>query len=344
MSLTVTTVIVITGNVMAVTDTTGLENNKNKPLAAHAAALVRASARKSFDPFAAIDWSVPFDDSRFYLPPDCLPLYGTDAWARMSEKERKAYSRHETAALCGTGIWLENILMRVVVDHLYDLSPTDPTLRYLLVEVGDECRHSAMFGEFVRQAGTPAYRPGRRLRWLGRLVRSAFVGPAAFLAILAAEELLDSVNRRTMKDRSLHPVSREIARIHVIEEARHVSFARVYMERELPKLNPVRRTILRWVAPLVVSVVADAMIQPGIFKALGIMGGEAAARSNPSHKQRVIDDLASLVEFLEQVAVINDRTRPFWEELGLCSPRPGKARPAPGIIAPALPLARELQL
>lgn len=329
---------------MAVTDTTGLENDNNKPLAAHAAALVRASARKSFDPFASIDWSVPFDDSRFYLPPDCLPLYGTDVWARMSAQERKAYSRHEAAALSGTGIWLENILMRIVVDHLYELSPTDPTLRYLLVEVGDECRHSAMFGEFVRLAGTPAYRPTRRLRWLGRLVRSAFAGPAAFLAILAAEELLDSVNRRTMKDRSLHPVSREIARIHVIEEARHVSFARVYLQRGLPKLNPVRRTILRWVAPLVVSVVAEAMIQPGIFKTLGIRDGEALARNNPLHKQRVIADLSSLVEFLEQVSVINDRTRPLWEELELCAPRPGKARPVPGIVGPALPLAREIQL
>jgi len=329
---------------MAVTDTTGLENDKNKPLAAHAAALVRASARKSFDPFTAIDWSVPFDDSRFYLPPDCLPLYGTDAWARMSETQRKAYSRHETAALGGTGIWLENILMRMVVDHLYDLSPTDPTMRYLLVEVGDECRHSAMFSEFVRHAGTPAYRPGAKLRWLGRLVRSVFGGPAAFLAILAAEELLDSVNRRTMKDRSLHPVSREVARIHVIEEARHVSFARVYLERELPKMHPLRRRMLRWVAPLVVSVVAEAMIQPAIFKALGIRDGEALARNNPLHKQRVIDDLASLVEFLEQVGVIIDRTRPFWEELELCTPRPSKARPAPGIIAPALPLVREIQL
>jgi hypothetical protein len=328
---------------MAVTDTTGVENDKNKPLAAHAAALVRASARKSFDPFVAIDWSVPFDDSRFYLPPDCLPLHGTEVWARMSEQQRKAYSRHEAAALCGTGIWLENILMRMVVDHLYKLSPTDPTLRYLLVEVGDECRHSAMFGEFVSRAGTPAYRPGRRLRWLGRLVRTAFGGPAAFLAILAAEELLDSVNRRTTKDRSLHPVSREVARIHVIEEARHVSFAHAYLERELPEMNRVRRFVLRWVAPLVVSVVADAVIQPEVFKTLGIVGGEAAARNNPLHKQRVIADLASLVEFLERVAVITDRTRPLWEELGLCTPRPYEAGPVPGIIAPALPLARELQ-
>ncbi len=339
--LTVQTVRVTTGNVMAVTDTTG---SNNDTLAASAAALVRASAKKTFDPFTTIDWSIPFDDSRFYLPPEDLPLYGTELWQGMSERQRIAYSRHECAALCGTGIWLENILMRMVVDHLYDLSPTDPTLRYLLVEVGDECRHSAMFGEFVRAAGTPAYRPTWSVRALGRLVRTLFVGPAAFLAILAAEELLDAVNRRTMRDRSLHPVSREVARIHVIEEARHVSFARKFLERELPKLGVVRRVMLRIAAPLTVSVVAGAMINPAVFDALAIPGGVAGARENPRHRARVIADLAELVAFLEKNGVINERARPYWEELGLAAPRPVPRGPAPGIVAPALPIARELAL
>ncbi len=77
----------------------------------------------------------------------------------MSEAERIAYSRHETAALCGAGIWFENVLMQAVLRHLAELPVTDPAHRYLLVEVADECRHSTMFGEFIRRAGTPAYRP-----------------------------------------------------------------------------------------------------------------------------------------------------------------------------------------
>ena len=80
----------------------------------------------------------------------------------MSETDRIAYSRHETAALCGAGIWFENVLMQVVLRHLAELPVTDPAHRYLLVEVADECRHSTMFGEYIRRAGTPAYRPRSR--------------------------------------------------------------------------------------------------------------------------------------------------------------------------------------
>jgi P-aminobenzoate N-oxygenase AurF len=319
---------------MADTETTA---SNSRTLAARATALTRASASKSFDPFSAIDWSLPFDDTCFYLPPASLSLYGTAAWKRMTERERHTYSRHEAAALCGAGIWLENILMRMVVDHSYDLLPSDVTLRYLLVEVADECRHSAMFGEFVRRAGTPAYRPTSRVRRLGRFARGALGGPAAFVAILAAEELLDASNRRTMRDPALHPVAREVARIHVIEEARHVSFAKAFLESELPKLPAPRRMLLEALAPFVVSTIVESTIDPRVFEELGIEGGELQARNNPHYRECILDDLEPLVSFLERISVISERTRWLWVQLGLARPKtlmrgrsPRKAAPLVG--------------
>ena len=127
--------------------------------AAKATQLVAASARTSFDPFTDIDWSIAPTDDAFHLPPEKLPLYGTPQWEAMSATQRHAYSRHECAALCAAGIWFENKLMQIVLRHLAELPVTDPSHRYLLVEVADECRHSTMFGEYIRRAGTPAYAP-----------------------------------------------------------------------------------------------------------------------------------------------------------------------------------------
>ena len=66
--------------------------------AARSQQLVAASQRTTLDPFEYVDWSVPIDDSAFHLPPALLPLYGTAPWDAMTETERMAYSRHETAA------------------------------------------------------------------------------------------------------------------------------------------------------------------------------------------------------------------------------------------------------
>src|SRR5437899_10041950 len=192
-----------------------------------AAQLVAASQRQSFDPFTEIDWDLPLDDSTYHLPPEFLPLYGTPQWEAMTESERRTYSRHETAALCGAGIWFENLLMQVVLRHLAEMPATDPSHRYLLVEVADECRHSMMFGEYIRKAGTPAYRPAIDAGVFGSTdVDQTPVGRMmTYMLILSIEELLDVCNRATMKDERVHSISRSIARIHVMEEARHVSFA-----------------------------------------------------------------------------------------------------------------------
>lgn len=118
----------------------------------------------------------------------------------MDDTDRSRYSRHECASLFGTVVWLENILMAVVVRYLSGLAPDHPYHRYLLVEIADECRHSMMFGEYVRRAGTPAYRPSARLRTEGALFVRGQGVVSSFIAILAAEELVDVSNRAAMSN------------------------------------------------------------------------------------------------------------------------------------------------
>ena len=286
--------------------------------AARSHQLVAASERTTLDPFEYVDWTTPIDDSAFHLPPEILPLYGTAAWAEMDETEKIAYSRHETAALCGAGVWFENVLMQVVLRHLADLPVTDPAHRYLLVEVADECRHSTMFGEYIRRAGTPAYRPKLAA---GSLSDDDTNGRRAvsYLLILAVEEMLDFMNRATMRDERVHPTSRAMARLHVLEEARHVSFAKTYLAETWETLDDAARREIAEAAPVLVSVVADLSVDDDVYEHLGIAGGGEIARANPHHRAVVIEGLAKLTTFLSQVGIIDDDHRATWADLGLVS-------------------------
>jgi hypothetical protein len=288
-----------------------------RAVADKAARLVAASERLSFDPFTEVDWDAPMEDTAFYLPPEFLPLYGTAVWDAMSEVQRYEYSRHECASLCSAGIWFENILMHLLLQHLYDLPADDGSHRYLLTETADECRHSSMFGEFIRRAGTPAYEVTKLLRFGGKFLKATTKGPEAYLAMLAAEELLDVTNRATMKDEAVHPTSRKIAKIHVMEEARHVSYARTYAAEVWPTLSWIRRVVAMVRAPFVVRSIADALVNPAVYDELGIEDGASIARHNPNHQERVIRDLAKLTEFMVELGVINTVTRPLWRLLGL---------------------------
>jgi hypothetical protein len=286
--------------------------------AARSRQLVAASERTTLDPFREIDWSLPIDDSAFHLPPELLPLYGSPAWDAMDGAERIAYSRHETAALCGAGIWFENVLMQVVLRHLADMPVTDPAHRYLLVEVADECRHSMMFGEYLRRAGTPAYRPTLSPHFLSDEAPGARA--VSYLLILAVEELLDFMNRATMRDERVHPTSRAIARLHVLEEARHVSFAKTYLAELLPTLSDEDRTVVADAAPVLVEVVADLSVDPAVYEHLGIEGGVEMARANPHHTATIVAGLAKLTTFLTEIGVIDDTHRAAWGALVAARP------------------------
>ena len=102
---------------------------------------------------------------------------------------------------------------------LATLPVTSPAHRYLLVEVADECRHrpcsaSSSAGPARRRTRPPPTpRPSTPWETPPAATRSATY------SILAVEELLDSINRATMKDDRIHPVSWQIAKLHVLEEA-----------------------------------------------------------------------------------------------------------------------------
>jgi hypothetical protein len=287
--------------------------------AKRAAQLIAASERTTLDPFTEINWDIPIDDSAFHLPPQWLPLYGTDIWDAMDQRARIAYSRHECAALCGAGIWFENRLMQLVLRHLAKLPVTSPAHRYLLVEVADECRHSTMFGEFIRRAGTPAYSPPAETPTVDALGDAPGSHALGYLLILAVEELLDAINRATMKDEQIHPVSRQIAKLHVLEEARHVSFAKTYLAEIWPTLNDEERGAVIDLAPHAVGVVAELTIDPAVFQELGFPSGAEVARANPHHRARIVEGLTKLTRFLGELGVIDDATRSQWREFGLTS-------------------------
>ena len=288
--------------------------------ATKATQLIAASERLTLDPFRDVDWSIEVaDDSQYHLPPEKLPLFGTPQWDAMTEAERRAYSRHECAAVCAAGIWFENKLMQIVLRHLATMPVTDPAHRYLLVEVADECRHSTMFGEYIRRAGTPTYAPetgGSGLDAVDELPGGRAMG---YLLILAVEELLDTCNRATMRDDSIHPVSRQIAKLHVLEEARHVSFAKTYLTEVWPTLPADERAEAAAVAPFAVDYVARLMVNDDVYAELGIAGGGDVARANPRHQARIVADLAKLTQFLTKLGVIDDTNRAAWVEHGLAA-------------------------
>ncbi|MBM9503636.1 AurF N-oxygenase family protein [Actinacidiphila acididurans] len=284
-----------------------------------AARLLAASTRHSFDPDTELDWDAPLVEGMWFWPPELVSLYDTPLWHRMPEEQRLELSRHEVASLCAVGVWFETILMQLLLRHTYDLEPTSAHVRYALTEIADECRHSKMFARAVTTFGTPVYGPSRLDHALGRVLKTVSTTPGSFTGTLLAEEILDWMQRLAFPDERVQPLVRGIARIHVVEESRHIRYAREELRRQMEIAPRWEIEFTRVASAEAARVIARSLIGPRVYASVGLDPREAvaAARRSP-HRQDVMRQAAKrLMDFLAEIGLLRGASVPLWRSSGL---------------------------
>jgi hypothetical protein len=277
--------------------------------------LLRSTARQSYDPEIDIDWDAPLVDGAWFMQPERTSLYGTDTWERLTEEQRLELSRHEVASISSVGLWFELILMQMMLRDLYDEDPRRQRMHYALTEVGDETRHSLMFGKAIDRVGAPAYGPQPAIHRLGRLFKHVGRGVSAYASILVAEEILDRWQRELMKDERVQPLVRMVCRIHVLEEARHMTFARDEVERMVPTLN---RAQLAWHQAMTAQIsftVARALVNPAVYDAVGLdrRAARREALGNPHYQDTVAWMGEKVTGFLDEMGLLPRHQRALWQ-------------------------------
>ncbi|HET7530662.1 MAG TPA: diiron oxygenase [Mycobacteriales bacterium] len=284
-----------------------------------ASRLLTASAQHSFDPATEVDWDAPLQPGLWFLPEKRVSLYGTPLWEQMSPEQRIELSKHEIASAASVGIWFEVILMGLLARHIYDEDLTSRHVHYAFTEIADECRHSTMFGRMVERLGVPAYGVGHRLHRLSRLMFHLPLGPAIWAGILVAEEILDTFQREAMADETVQPLVRTVNRIHVVEEARHVRYAREELRREVARVSPLRLRVERMRLGLIAYHVGTHIINPGVYAAVGLDVEEARRQAAASaHRGRTMQwSAARLVSFLRDADMIDPVSERLWRKARL---------------------------
>ena len=282
--------------------------------------LLEASARHSFDPDTELDWEAPLEEGRWFLPPTLVSLYGTPLWEQMDEAQRIELSRHEFASMASAGVWLEVILMQLLARHIYDLDPRSGHVQYALTEVADECRHSRMFARAVQKLGTPWYQPIALHRFLARILKTVSGTPAAFTATLLGEEILDRFQRQTFPDENVQTLVRGITRIHVVEEARHVRYAREELRRSMASAPLWSRQEARLLGGFTARVVSSSFIHRDVYANAGLdpeqARGQAAASAHRRETMRW--GAERLTDHLREIGVIEGAVaRSQWRKSGL---------------------------
>ncbi|GLW15975.1 membrane protein [Streptomyces sp. NBRC 13847] len=281
--------------------------------------LLDSSARHSFDPDTELDWDAPLEEGKWFWPPELVSLYDTPLWRRMSLEQQQDLARHEAASLASLGIWFEIILMQLLVRHIYDKPVTSAHVRYALTEIADECRHSKMFARMIHKGGTPAYPVSRVHHNLARVLKTVSTTPGSFACTLLGEEILDWMQRLTFPDERVQPIVRGVTRIHVVEEARHVRYAREELRRQMITAPRWERELTRVSSGEAARVFSLAFVNPDVYSRVGLDRRAALAQVKASgHRREVMQSGAKrLTDFLDDIGVLSGVGRRLWRRSGL---------------------------
>ncbi len=276
--------------------------------------LLRSTAARSYDPEVDIDWSAPAEPGKGFMLEHRCSLYGTPLWDRLSPAQRLELGKHEAASVASTGIWLEFSLMRVLAKLAYQGDPASRHVQYALAELAEECRHSTMFARMIEWMGTPRYGPPARVQALGNVLPALARGPAMWGGILIGEEITDRFQREQVNDESIQPLMRMVNRIHIIEESRHISYARAELVRSVASVSRAELPYHRALLARFALIVSRSLISPLVYRSVGLEPREArrVALANPHYRQTLRFGGERIVSFLAGNGLIGGPSAQAW--------------------------------
>jgi hypothetical protein len=273
--------------------------------------LLRSSAKVSFDPQTEVDWDAPQPADVRYAPERCSSLYGTPLWEAMTPEQRATLTKHEVASIASVGIWFEEILMQMLLRYAYDRDLTRKDVQWALTEIADECRHSIMFASMTKAFGAPNYGVSRVAHELGRIFKTISNNVLTFAGTMYVEEILDGLQREAMDDESVQQIVRQVSRIHVIEEARHISYAREETLRAQAESGLLRRTYNRIMIGLIVHQATGSLIHPDVYTNAGLdsKSAQEAAADNPHWRETKTRVAEKVLAFFDECGLIGVENR-----------------------------------
>ena len=281
--------------------------------------LIKASRKHSFDPDTDVDWDAPPVPGLYYGPPEAGSLYETPLWDGLTPDQQIELTKHEVASMASFGIWSELLLMQILLQHAYRSRYDSSHFAYALTETADECRHSAMFGRMVKTFGLTTHRP-RPLEYNLLKVVGSFHDPMLmFAATLVIEEFTDAMQRIAFPDERVQPLVRQVSRIHVIAEARHIKYAREELKRQVARSSATRRKLtaarLAWGMS---GIINRNLVHPSAYAAVGLdpkAALEAAGNSPHRLATKQWASRKSMAAF-EEVGFLDGRARGIWQKAG----------------------------
>jgi hypothetical protein len=256
------------------------------------------------DPLVVLDWGALALD-RYWLPPVALSLYGLPEFASLSETARIRLSQLEMLGYAQAGIALERIFLELTASRLRRVRES-AEYAFLLHEMREEAGHSLMFLKLAAASGLamPDWRSAlpRSARPVSRLLLS---GALYWAMLVIGQDIPDKLNRFVRRHAGDHmtPLIRQMITLHMVDEARHIAYARQRLDAAMERRGRVSVSMLRAVLERLFNQFVRSYFWPRaeLYECAGLGDGRAWRRlalRSPHRREFVLRLVAPTMRLL----------------------------------------------
>jgi hypothetical protein len=265
-----------------------------------------------------LPWHVDVDLEKPMGPEQLMPLFGSDIYNKMTEKERKAINIETFAWTLSQFMHGEQgalLATAQLVDSVQDL---DSKL-YAASQVADEARHVDVYNRYVHQKIGFSYPCNPHLKTLLDLILKDSRWDMKFLGMQIMVEGLALAAFGMMRQNTAEPLLKDLTAYVMGDEARHVAFGvlslRDYYREQPDSVKREREDFVYEAARLM----RDRFLFQEVWDKTGLPTKQCMEIALNSQAQQMFRQMlfAKIVPAIKKMDLLSDRQRERFKELGI---------------------------
>jgi hypothetical protein len=283
--------------------------------------LYERGKEKQWNANTRLDWSIDVDPGSPENAPDYyIPIYGSDIYERMNEKERYELRHHMSGWLNSQFLHGEQGAL-VCTAQIVQSVPDIDCKFYAATQVMDEARHCETYSRYLREKVELAYPINPNLK---ALLNDVVADPRWDMTCLGMQIMIEGLALAAfalIRDFSEEPLAKAINAYVMQDEARHVAFGRLSLRDFYPQLTQAERDEREEFVVYASYLMRDRLQGREVWEHLGLPVEECLEYTENSEM---------MGEFRK---MLFSRIVPTIKDLGLFGPKVQKAFTDMGVIS-----------
>jgi hypothetical protein len=265
-----------------------------------------------------LPWSISVDPQKANLPEELLPIYGSDLYAKLTEKE-KSVLRGEL------GSWMLSQFLHgeqgalLAAAQLVSSVPDIDSKFYAATQVMDEARHVEVYDRYLHQKYGWSYPISQHLKTLLDLILKDSRWDMKLLGMQVMVEGLALAAFGMIRQATTEPLLARVTHYVMLDEARHVAYGALSLRDfygDMKESERLEREDFVYEASVLMR---DRFLFDQVWEKLGMPVEECKKFALESEAQKMFRQMlfSKIVPAVKRCGLLSPRQRARFESLGI---------------------------